>query len=502
MKAVLISVLILSSNVVSQRLSVSPYAGLNTKSGKTLLNVSFSADGKLLAAGDEKGKISCWNVGARQFVTELEMRDDVLFLGFLSQSNLLAGVDKKGHVYVFDINTGTVQSELKTSDRPMVACLDAGRQYLAVATKDEVIEIFDLKVGMLYGVITGKGKLKNALFLGFDRRGEQLIAIGERANVAVWSPSTQKLIREVTLHGGQLYGSNSAIMSAATNRAANLFVVGLQEVAIPKGGLRAGGNLMRENSIIAYDWQTGIEVKRFKTDMRIDEIALGPGNDHVAIYNDRSSDIMIIDLRKGELRQTVTGSGETTSLAISPDDKWLAAGSDKGTITIWKMEFIDNQTISSSTGLASLGGRIRVSGEKKPALSSGEKRKVAVLKVLANSVDPNIAQICLTTMSNQLANVNYLTLIERQEIEQVLKEQDFQMSDLTEDQGVEVGKLLNADVVIIGSVGKLGSIFVFNARLLDVETGQILKGREVICEECRDQDLYDAMRLLSSTIAN
>jgi len=42
---------------------------------------------------------------------------------------------------------------------------------------------------------------------------------------------------------------------------------------------------------------------------------------------------------------------------------------------------------------------------------------------------------------------------------------------------------------------------VFSARLISVETGKVIKGREVICEECRDQDMYDAITMLVSTIA-
>ncbi len=104
-------------------------------------------------------------------------------------------------------------------------------------------------------------------------------------------------------------------------------------------------------------------------------------------------------------------------------------------------------------------------------------------------------------MSNALANVDYVTLVERDHIETILKEQQFQLSGLTEDQGVSVGKILKADVVLLGNVGRLGTSIVFSARLINVETGKVMKGREVICEECRDQDFYDAINMLVSTIA-
>jgi TolB-like protein len=107
----------------------------------------------------------------------------------------------------------------------------------------------------------------------------------------------------------------------------------------------------------------------------------------------------------------------------------------------------------------------------------------------------------MSSLSNALANFDYITLVERRQIETILKEQQFQLSGLTEDEGVSVGKILKADVILLGNVGKLGSSVVFSAKLISVETGKVLKGREVICEECRDQDMYDAINMLVSTIA-
>lgn len=41
----------------------------------------------------------------------------------------------------------------------------------------------------------------------------------------------------------------------------------------------------------------------------------------------------------------------------------------------------------------------------------------------------------------------------------------------------------------------------FNARIVDVETARVVLGRQVLCEECREQDFFDAIKMVSSTIA-
>ena len=61
-------------------------------------------------------------------------------------------------------------------------------------------------------------------------------------------------------------------------------------------------------------------------------------------------------------------------------------------------------------------------------------------------------------------------------MEEVLKEQGLQQSGCTTSEcAVEVGALLGVDKMITGSIGRIGSLFTLSARIIDVETGEILK---------------------------
>ena len=71
---------------------------------------------------------------------------------------------------------------------------------------------------------------------------------------------------------------------------------------------------------------------------------------------------------------------------------------------------------------------------------------------------------------------NKYTLVERQSMGEILKEQGLQQSGCVSSEcAVEVGAALGAQFIIIGSISKVGSIFSVNARMLDVETSRILK---------------------------
>lgn len=486
-----------------QDVRVQPFSQWETDAREDVTAMAFSADGKFLA-GDDDGTLQCWNIEGRRSIAKFSMSSGIVFTAFLPGDRSFIAVDRAGNVSVVDLLQGRSAASFRTSAKPTRVTIDAGKRLLAIATADDRIELFDMNALMPFGQIDARTKIDDLLFLGFDRLGQQLVGITARANVVAWNPSTLKLIREITLSGGELHGSQSVIHCASANRASNIFVVGLEEVALPKGGLRGMANprdLVRENTVIAYDWNSGIEVKRIKTQSTLVHLALGPGNDHIAAIGDDKNDITLFDLRKGEIGSTVSLPVRPGTLAISEDNAWIAAGSENGKISVWKMEFPGDASVTRPN-LPALSGRIRSNTGTEPALTTAVPVRLAILNFEAKGMSQEIADICLNSLSNSLANIDYITLIERNRIETVLKEQKLQASALTDETtNVQIGKLLGADLMLLCSIGKLGTSTIVTARILNVESGKVIRGREVMCEECRDQDIYDAIKMLASTIA-
>ena len=59
---------------------------------------------------------------------------------------------------------------------------------------------------------------------------------------------------------------------------------------------------------------------------------------------------------------------------------------------------------------------------------------------------------------------------------QILQEQDFQMTGCTSDEcAVEVGQLLGARLMLAGSIGRVGNTWTVEMRIIDVETGAVMK---------------------------
>ncbi|MBN1577620.1 MAG: hypothetical protein JW913_13760 [Chitinispirillaceae bacterium] len=70
--------------------------------------------------------------------------------------------------------------------------------------------------------------------------------------------------------------------------------------------------------------------------------------------------------------------------------------------------------------------------------------------------------------------------IERQRLAELLKEKAISLSGLTEDQpAVDVGRLLNADYMILARLHFLGSMRLCHMRLVDCATGAVVRAARV-----------------------
>ncbi len=87
------------------------------------------------------------------------------------------------------------------------------------------------------------------------------------------------------------------------------------------------------------------------------------------------------------------------------------------------------------------------------------------------------------SLTTALSQRSQLSLIERSQLELILQEQGFSQSALAdESQAPRLGKIIGARKLLIGSYQQQGQTLQIQARLVDVETGQIAEGQAVKVE--------------------
>ncbi len=119
-----------------------------------------------------------------------------------------------------------------------------------------------------------------------------------------------------------------------------------------------------------------------------------------------------------------------------------------------------------------------VETKKQPTAETDELPNIAVL-TLKNSegITPGGAALITDRLNVELFRTNRVTLLERDQIKDILKEQGFQGSGACSDEAclVEMGQVLGVQEIITGSLGQLGTLIIINVRSIDVTTGRIMK---------------------------
>ncbi|MBN1383922.1 MAG: hypothetical protein JW983_03445 [Elusimicrobia bacterium] len=130
-----------------------------------------------------------------------------------------------------------------------------------------------------------------------------------------------------------------------------------------------------------------------------------------------------------------------------------------------------------------------------------EREKIAVMDIRAYDIDKKIAVMVNEFIRNDLFELGNFELVERSQIELVLKEQKLQMSGiLSNKKAVKVGEVVGAKKIVIGTLSRLGEKYFLVLRIVDVENSVILASR---AGECMNDDelKFLSKRVVSRLIA-
>ncbi len=78
-------------------------------------------------------------------------------------------------------------------------------------------------------------------------------------------------------------------------------------------------------------------------------------------------------------------------------------------------------------------------------------------------------------LSSQIQQTGEYRVIDRMQRENILSELHFSNSGCTDEScQLEIGRLLSARKVIVGSIGSIGDLQILNVKLIDIETGETI----------------------------
>ena len=123
---------------------------------------------------------------------------------------------------------------------------------------------------------------------------------------------------------------------------------------------------------------------------------------------------------------------------------------------------------------------------------------IAVIDFKGNNISEGECRALTDRLRAELFNTKHYKVIEREMMEEIIKEQGFQQSGCSTDECmVEVGKLIGVEKIVGGSISKVGRTYSVSSRIVSVETGKILKGATYDYKGEIDELLTTGMKMVA-----
>lgn len=121
---------------------------------------------------------------------------------------------------------------------------------------------------------------------------------------------------------------------------------------------------------------------------------------------------------------------------------------------------------------------------------SGELPVIAVMDFENKGLDSTEVEVINDYVSSALVQTGVYDVIDRSQRNNLLEEIEFSYTGISDEKAqIEIGKLLAADLILVGSIGKVGSKFVLNLSVIDVTTSKKISA---------DSDMYPSIEDLLS----
>ncbi len=134
--------------------------------------------------------------------------------------------------------------------------------------------------------------------------------------------------------------------------------------------------------------------------------------------------------------------------------------------------------------------------------TAAERLRVVVHELDANGVSPQVARVVSEQLRSKLIETRRFVVPEREKMEAVVAEQSVSLSLLacsSQECAIELGRILQANKMVVGSVSLLNQTYSINTRFLDLETGAAEFSAEEKCQTA--DDLFLAAERLAARIA-
>jgi len=135
-------------------------------------------------------------------------------------------------------------------------------------------------------------------------------------------------------------------------------------------------------------------------------------------------------------------------------------------------------------------------------VNSLDNIRIAVLDLEARGTSKTASAAVSEMLRTEMINLGMFTVIERNKMGVILKEQGFSQTGCTDqDCAVQVGKLLSARKILIGTLTQQDAEFLITVRVVDIEKGVAEFGEKEVASSAKLSDLNNAVSQLTAKLS-
>ena len=402
---------------------------------------------------------------------------------------LVAGA--KGTVFRWDWRTGAMEKFVAAGSRVLALSASSDGQALAIACPRSVI-ITRLDTGATLAELSDRRHKKDVFFVSFVDESRSLASLSSDQVLILWDLQKQTPLRATQESFTELFSADYSL--------SGLFVMGATDLTARRGALVADDRMGRwSDKIKVMDLKQATEIKVLDgqgQNASITSIALSPDNKYLATGGAQGP-LRLWDILRGDELAQVDAGGEVNDLAFSPNGKWLAAATSRG-VRVWRTHGI----VPDKAFTALLTGRKFVlASSAAPLLDFPRPTSIGFLGFEAEPPLRDAARGVSALLQEQLAAAAGIRMADRENLDRILKELELQYSGMTDEKkAVRIGQLANTEKLLLGELRRLGGSMILTVKLLDVASGLVEGVRTLECRQCAEEDLSRAIGVLGGAL--
>lgn len=463
--------------------------------------MAFSADGRLLALGGADGSVRVLDAeSGRELHRSGGRGGGVVGIGFQPSGSRYFAAWEDRRLALVDLISGDAVAEFRTEEDIRTMDVSGDGRMVVWGGRNGRVEILTEAFQPLQRLDAPNLYRKEVRFVRFGLGDREVFAAAEEGRMAWWAVGRPDPLRTEEL-------TRQDVVAVARDAEGTVLALGIKSLSIVRARTgQAGGALVAQaaHTIRVLDWERGRALREIE-ELPDEVVSLAWAPNRVAVVAGlRDGTFGAWSVDEGRRVTTLNQGQEVTAAAFSPDGRWIGASFREGGGRTWRA--------SGAQAVAQAGrvfqsdeilGRAKYefTSEREPLIGRAERRSVAVLRLAAMGVEESLAGSVTELITTRMSNFPNITSIERGAIDAVLDELRFQNTGVTSAQeAARIGEMLNAEVVALGSLNRLGSSLVISVRLVETESARILGARELVCTECRLEDLPQAVGVLTGSL--